>query len=448
MRWWRGSAGKLVDKNSRLIENKTINKNYIIFLVWLILEKYLLLNKFSVMAFIISQKGNKSSFLKLLFVMAIKLLLIQNISSQTTTTIINPGGNWNNASIWLGNIIGDNINDNVVFNNNLTNPVTVNSLFNYTVGDVQMNQGNTLIIAQGGTLNIGASGTNKSLTLGNQTTIEVNGTLIIWGDVNIDNNLTLTINGNFVVNGNIKMLNGGNLTIIGSASITGNFVGGNNTNLNVDGTVDIGGSINVGNGSTATGNGNVTVGGGCTGNTEFCNSSPLPISLADFSGSISGAKAVLSWSTISEQNFDYFAIERSHNAKNYVQIGTVKGSGWSQSRIDYSFTDHNPMPGINYYRLKSVDFDGYTEIFPPISVFNDNVQVSVESPVIGKRLVLYSNMQGKAQLVNLFGGSVQSFDIDNGPNELALPGSLPRGLYILVVSNEGHLVKKTKIYVE
>jgi hypothetical protein len=176
--------------------------------------------------------------------------------------------------------------------------------------------------------------------------------------------------------------------------------------------------------------------------------SPLPISLIRFVESFNGKRVTLSWSTLSEQNFDYFSIERSRDAKNYVQIGTVKGSGWSQTRNDYSFTDHNPMPGINYYRLKSVDFDGYTEIFPAISVFNDNVQVSVTSPVKDKTMTIHSNFEGKAQLVNLFGTSVMVGDVVVGPNEISLPQSLTKGIYLLAVTNDRQLVKKTKIYVE
>jgi hypothetical protein len=270
-----------------------------------------------------------------------------------------------------------------------------------------------------------------TITIPSGQPIQYNGVLIVYG--------VLVIHGRLVMdeNSSIQFAPGSDLLATGP---------GDSDMITIGNSTIKGEEINAINTPNQLIESSLT-GGGCaeTGN---CDGDPLPIILYGFKAEYKNKFLNLTWSTISEQNFDYFAIERSHNAKNYVQIGTVKGSGWSQSRIDYSFTDHNPMPGINYYRLKSVDFDGYTEIFPPISVFNDNVQVSVKSPVIGKRLVLYSNMQGKAQLVNLFGGSVQSFDIDNGPNELALPGSLPRGLYILVVSNEGHLVKKTKIYVE
>ena len=39
----------------------------------------------------------------------------------------------------------------------------------------------------------------------------------------------------------------------------------------------------------------------------------------------------------------------------------VKGHGNTKERKDYSFENRNPLLGKNYYRLKSVDFDGNSE---------------------------------------------------------------------------------------
>jgi hypothetical protein len=282
---------------------------------------------------------------------------------------------------------------------------------------------------------------NGNFTMGNMSmklVIESGGILIIYGNFTSQNQISVANGGIFVVTGTMT------------------FNGGNNQ---ADYTGD--GDLFAFNGITGTHPPSNATDSAKTGS-ELQEEYPdiyqfiidkapegaLPVVLYGFTARLDNKKINLSWSTLSEQNFDYFSIERSHDAKNYVQIGTVKGSGWSQTRNDYSFTDHNPMPGINYYRLKSVDFDGYTEIFPAISVFNDNVQVSVTSPVKDKTMTIHSNFEGKAQLVNLFGTSVMVGDVVVGPNEISLPQSLTRGIYLLAVTNDRQLVKKTKIYVE
>lgn len=76
----------------------------------------------------------------------------------------------------------------------------------------------------------------------------------------------------------------------------------------------------------------------------------------------------LSWSTASEKQNSYFDIERSANGQDWTKIGTVKGHGTSSSENSYLFTDNAPLPHINYYRLKQVDFDGKFEYSTTVSI--------------------------------------------------------------------------------
>ncbi len=84
----------------------------------------------------------------------------------------------------------------------------------------------------------------------------------------------------------------------------------------------------------------------------------LPIELASFQAQVLGRTTLLSWSTASEIDNDYFAVERSADASDFQSIGTVDGSGNSFAEVHYSFVDERPLPGRNYYRLRQVDFDG------------------------------------------------------------------------------------------
>lgn len=84
----------------------------------------------------------------------------------------------------------------------------------------------------------------------------------------------------------------------------------------------------------------------------------LPVQLVSFRSDLAGSKVSLTWETASEQNNDYFSIEHSNNGIDYKEIGQTKGNGTTAAAQNYSFVHANPTQGINYYRLKQIDFDG------------------------------------------------------------------------------------------
>lgn len=87
----------------------------------------------------------------------------------------------------------------------------------------------------------------------------------------------------------------------------------------------------------------------------------LPVELTSFDVEKSDETSFVSWSTATEVNNDYFNIERSKDGVHFETIGTVQGNGTTADRKTYSFEDENPMGGVNYYRLKQVDYDGAYE---------------------------------------------------------------------------------------
>lgn len=91
--------------------------------------------------------------------------------------------------------------------------------------------------------------------------------------------------------------------------------------------------------------------------------SPLPIALKNFEAKKSGNRQVeISWKTSSEESNSHFEIQRSEDGKVFSKIGKVSGAGNSTQEINYSFIDENPLNGMNYYRLKQVDFNGLSTL--------------------------------------------------------------------------------------
>lgn len=96
--------------------------------------------------------------------------------------------------------------------------------------------------------------------------------------------------------------------------------------------------------------------------TEF--SAPAPITLSDFTAAPKDEAVTLSWTTLSEENNDFFSIEHSTDGINYTEIDYVKGAGTSYSENNYEYTHRNPAKGANYYRLMQVDYNRNTSYSP------------------------------------------------------------------------------------
>ncbi|MBS1680443.1 MAG: T9SS type A sorting domain-containing protein [Bacteroidetes bacterium] len=92
--------------------------------------------------------------------------------------------------------------------------------------------------------------------------------------------------------------------------------------------------------------------------TFITSGSVLPIKLLNFYASENSGAIDLRWQTTTEINNDYFEVLRSLDGMNWSVIAKIKGAGNSVGIKSYLFSDVSPTMGLNYYRLKQVDFDG------------------------------------------------------------------------------------------
>jgi hypothetical protein len=94
----------------------------------------------------------------------------------------------------------------------------------------------------------------------------------------------------------------------------------------------------------------------------------LPVELLFFRGAPKSSDVLLDWATASELNNDFFEVQRSADGRDFEVLGKVAGAGTHTGLLTYDFTDRNPRPGLNYYRLRQVDFDGAFEYSSVVSV--------------------------------------------------------------------------------
>ena len=164
---------------------------------------------------------------------------------------------------------------------------------------------------------------------------------------------------------------------------------------------------------------------------------PLPVTFAAFTGRQVGNSVVLEWTTLSENNNDYFEIERSTDGVNFVTIGYVDGAGNSSSRIDYIFSDNAPEQGRLYYRLSQVDFDGTREyadkVVSVIYAGSENNQLTVvPNPTNGHiRIGIPASLgDGVIELLSQTGRIVRSFSVNSIDATLDIT-DMSSGIYIL-----------------
>ena len=144
----------------------------------------------------------------------------------------------------------------------------------------------------------------------------------------------------------------------------------------------------------------------------------------------------LTWATASEENNDYFLIERSIDGKDWEVINQKPGAGNSSQTRSYQYIDENPIIGISYYRLRQVDFDGTTTTSPLERVIieaNGNYLKLAPNPV-SDQLFIISNFESGTpfQVYNTQGQMVFASQIETERTMMEVY-SLPKGVYIVKV---------------
>lgn len=165
---------------------------------------------------------------------------------------------------------------------------------------------------------------------------------------------------------------------------------------------------------------------------------PLPIELLDFIAFIVDDGVQLHWETASELNNDFFMVQRSLNAEEWVDLTKIKGAGTVSEKKTYSVLDSQPYAGASYYRLKQTDFDGQIS-FSPIEKVEFIEQNTIQ--------VFPNPSDGIFYIANSSQLDVESIRVVNSLGQVVFPlikkedtisiylNSLSQGIYILQVWN-------------
>jgi hypothetical protein len=194
--------------------------------------------------------------------------------------------------------------------------------------------------------------------------------------------------------------------------------------------------------------------------TPLASASALPVTLTEFKGVINNKQVVLTWKTSGEINSSHFDVQRSLDAFNFENLGTVTAHGNSSVVNNYQLIDKNPAVGNNYYRLKSVDLDGKYNYSQVIKVNINNkangLITIMPNPTHGDIHVNFNGLENGRYSMVLINqvGQIQLSDqvIISQISEqktLKAPSHLAKGVYMLhIFKDGGKKISSSKVVVD
>jgi lysophospholipase L1-like esterase len=165
----------------------------------------------------------------------------------------------------------------------------------------------------------------------------------------------------------------------------------------------------------------------------------LPLTLKSFETKVIGKKTLLTWETLQEDANTIFQIERSLDAIDFKNIGSIQGINTSGST--YSYTDAAAPQGKSWYRLKMTGISGIKYSDTRLAYHSnarfgiDKVQITATSLIIHLQSEIEENIE--VYLVSSSGTRIRTKKqtlVSPATQVFINVSHLPVGVYYLVIS--------------
>ena len=179
---------------------------------------------------------------------------------------------------------------------------------------------------------------------------------------------------------------------------------------------------------------------------------PLPVEWLRESAECNHKEITIKWTTASEQNSNFFTVERSLDGINFSAITTVWAAGNSSSIKNYSAVDTDPYSGTSYYRVRETDFNGSsmtTNLMTVTGCSNDDVIIYGSQGYLSVIINALDDEQYTIELYDVLGQKLlnEIKSVSSGNNYLKLPVSnIASAIYIARVYNSRNAVTK-KVFI-
>lgn len=173
----------------------------------------------------------------------------------------------------------------------------------------------------------------------------------------------------------------------------------------------------------------------------FVAAATLPVNFQSFYVTRQGSNIQLSWSTSEEVNNNFYAVEKSTDARTWKQVAVIMGAGNSTLVNKYGYTDKNITEAVVYYRIRQVDRNG-SALYSTIRSLRNNETSQVTNIFSSsyKTITIDFNSDVKdnvsIQLINMGGQVIVRKDFNQASYRLILNAmSAGSGVYAVRVSD-------------
>lgn len=166
----------------------------------------------------------------------------------------------------------------------------------------------------------------------------------------------------------------------------------------------------------------------------------LPVTLTGFTATKEGSNSLLEWSIAKTSDLSGIDIQRSTDGAHFLTIGTEASAAYSTTSGQYTFTDSNPLPGVNYYRLVITAQDGALSYSPVRSVIFDaggNADISLHvypNPVSDRLHLSFANLSGTVsiRLIDVRGQVLRMMTTAAASADMSV-NDFPKGVYVVEI---------------
>jgi G8 domain-containing protein len=264
---------------------------------------------------------------------------------------------------------------------------------------------------------------------GDRIIIPANQIVILDQNIDLDNVVIIVAGVLDLDNGKLKMNSSSQIIVQTGGKITGE---GNDDQIQIGNDIKFKGAqlVQVGYSfaDNSTGNG-------------FVAAAALPVNFQSFYVTRQGSNNQLSWCTSEEVNNNYYAIEKSTDARSWKQVAIVMGAGTSALVNKYGYTDINNTDAVVYYRIRQVDRNGSAFYSAIRSLRNSETsQVTNIFASSNKTITIDFNSDVKdnvsIQLINMGGQVIVRKDFNQASYRLIVNAmSAGSGVYAVRVSD-------------
>jgi len=162
---------------------------------------------------------------------------------------------------------------------------------------------------------------------------------------------------------------------------------------------------------------------------------------------IKNGESHITFSVATQLNNEKYIIEHSHpesfrDGSNFSPIGEIAGDGTSNETKHYEYIHSSPTIGINYYRIKQVDYNGKYSYSDIVSVrYEGDSNINIYPNPTTSEVTINVPSATTLRIMDVYGKLYTHEAISEGQNTINL-SELPSGILIFAVGDQRFKVLK------